>query len=455
MSLFSSDTGMPFSEEEGKDITPIASEIEQEAQRRREKKQTAAKRPKTYAVPANIERREEVRQPEGFDPETMVKIGEDVQEVLEYTPCSFWVKRTVYPIYKKKEETPQSLSTTILQAELEANILPDCIAGSSLLAQIVVDKFEHHLPEYRQQKRFKSCGMTLNTSSINRWVHHLADKLYPLYHWQVQLVLASDYVQVDESTLAISDRKNKTRKGYIWIVRSASSPGVFFYYNKGSRAAEVPLSLLINFKGALQADGYKAYNIFEGKKDILLLGCLAHVRRKFENALQAGYDAASKALYYIGLLYELEANLKEREADAQEVLRERKEKAYPIIQIFEEWMVQTFNDTHPKSSLGAAISYAFTMLPRIARYTSDARFHIDNNLVENAVRPLALGRKNYLFAANDAGAEDNALFYTLIGSCHQAGVDPHQWLVDVLPRIDQYQGQDIAKLLPVNWKPKK
>jgi hypothetical protein len=171
---------------------------------------------------------------------------------------------------------------------------------------------------------------------------------------------------------------------------------------------------------------------------------MAHVRRKFENALTTTPEA-KPALDYIALLYMLEGNLRAEGADWEQIRREREEKAYPILQQMEAWMKQAFNSCTPKSPLGKAISYAFGMWPRISRYCKEGYYQIDNNGVENAIRPLVVGRKNYLFSGNDSGAEDNCIFYTLLGSCLQAGVDPHTWLTSTLEKIPTLQ-------TPINWE---
>ena len=358
-------------------------------------------------------------------------------------PSRFWVERTVRPVYKVKQ-AEQTLSTTIVQAPAKPVILPGCIAGESLLSQIIVDKFLYHLPEYRQAKRFKELEVEIPTSSINRWVHALADKLYGLYAAQMERVLSGHYIQVDETTHPITDRPGSARKGYIWAVRSVLFPGVFFYYDKGSRSQDVVLKMLKDYKGALQTDGYAAYSIYEEKEGVLPLGCMAHVRRKFEHAL-ATTPEAKPALDYIALLYMLEGNLKAEGADEEQIRREREEKAYPILQQMEAWMDRANNSCTPKSPLGKAISYAFGMWPRISRYCKEGYFEIDNNGVENAIRPLVVGRKNYLFSGNDSGAEDNCVFYTLLGSCQQAGIDPHKWLTSTLEKIPTLQA-------PINWE---
>lgn len=444
LSLFNSQQGKESLEQETPEMMSLVEEITQKAEKRRKtKREEAVSKKRSYKIPVDIERRETIVNPENVDVSGMIKIGEDVSERLMLDKAKFWVERTVRPIYKRQNEK-QAIATTIVQAPLKASILPGCMAGESLLSQIIVDKFLYHIPEYRQAKRFKELGVDVTTSSINRWVHNVADILFPLYVTQMERVLSTNYIQVDETTHKITDRAGSARKGYIWAVRSVLFPGIFFHYHKGSRSQEVILKLLKDYRGALQTDGYAAYSIYEEKRGVLPLGCMAHVRRKFENALITTPEA-QKALDYIALLYMLEGNLKAEEADHEQIRKERELKAYPILQQMESWMKQTYNSCTPKSPIGKAISYAFGMWPRISRYCKEGSFEIDNNGVENAIRPIALGRKNYLFSGNDSGAEDNCIFYTLLGSCLQADVEPNGWLASTLKKIPTLE-------TPINWE---
>ena len=444
LSLFDAEQGAPSIEMETPELISLVDDIKQKAEKRRNtKKELSVTQKRSYKIPADIERRETILNPENVDTSIMIKIGEDVTERLMLDQAKFWVERTVRPVYKMKQEK-DALSTTIVQAPLKPTILPGSMVGESVISQVILDKFLYHIPENRQAKRFKPLGMDITTSRINRWVHGVADRLYPLYIAQMKRILSADYIQVDETTHSITDRPGSARKGYTWVVRSVKFPGVFFHYDKGSRSQEVILKLLKDYKGALQTDGYAAYSIYEEKQGVLPLGCMAHVRRKFENALVTTPEA-QKALDYIALLYMLEGNLKAEEASYEQIRKEREQKAYPILQQMECWMKQTYNTCTPKSPLGKAISYAFGMWPRISRYCKEGYYQIDNNGVENAIRPIALGRKNYLFSGNNNGAEDNCIFYTLIGSCLQAGIDPHQWLTSTLEKIPTLE-------TPVNWE---
>ena len=444
LSLFDAKQGMQDLKVETPELTSLIEDIKQKAEiRRKTKKKLSVTQKRSYKIPADIERRETILNPENVDTSDLIKIGEDVTERLMLDKAKFWVERTVRPVYKVKQEK-DAVSTIIVQAPLKPTILPGSMVGESVISQVILDKFLYHIPENRQAKRFKPLGMDITTSRINRWVHGVADKLYPLYFAQVKRILSAHYIQVDETTHSITDRPGSARKGYTWVVRSVKFPGVFFHYDKGSRSQEVILKLLKDYKGALQTDGYAAYSIYEEKQGVLPLGCMAHVRRKFENALVTT-PQAQKALDYIALLYMLEGNLEAEKADYEQIRKEREQKAYPILQQMESWMKQTYNSCTPKSPLGKAISYAFGMWPRISRYCKEGYYQIDNNGVENAIRPIALGRKNYLFSGNNSGAEDNCIFYTLIGSCLQAGIDPYKWLVSTLEKIPTLE-------TPIKWE---
>lgn len=440
-------------ERDSPNLKSIETQINSEAEERRKRVQLARKDnsvKRTYKLPLDLRREETVIKPEGVDTTNLIKIGEDISEILMLRKSEFWVKRIIRPVYKAKEDK-DSTTTTIHQAPIAKQVLPGVMVDSSVFSQIIVDKFQHHLPEYRQASRFKSYGIDISTSSINRWVHSLADKLYLLYKLQVESILQSDYIQVDETTLKIADKPGKCRTGYVWAVRDAINKGVFFYYSSGSRTQAIVLSLLRNYRGALQTDGYEAYSIYESKQGVLPLACMAHVRRKFENALATNPEAQI-ALDFIALLYRLEHNLQEKGADIETIRQERETKAYPILQEMERWMQTTYYKYPPKDKLSEAIKYAFGMWIRVSRYTKDGRFDIDNNAIERAIRPIAIGRKNYLFAKNNKSAEDYSIFYTLIATCIEYKIDPLHYFNTILPKItDETPISELENLLPKNF----
>ena len=407
------------------------------------------KKPVREAIPDHLRREVVVIEPENI-PEGAVRIGEEVTEKMEYKPGEVYVLRTERPKYALPK------GEGIIIAELPTQVLPKGNAGATLLAFLLVSKYQDHLPFYRILEMFKRMKVNLAASTVNDWAFMVIDSLLrPLYETLKKEVLSCDYINIDESTIPVMDRDKPggTKKGYFWIVRSPGQNQLFFHYDKGSRAQRVVVDLLKSFKGAVQSDGYGAYDIYENKKDVMLLGCMAHARRKFEQALGNDPQRAKYALTVIQELYAIEREAKEKGMDSQQVRLLREERSYPILQGFEKWLVENTNKVLPKSQIGQAILYTYNIFPRLARYVTHGGYSIDNNAAENGIRPLALGRKNYLFCGNDQSAERTAIIYSLLGSCKLAGLNPMDWLTDVLKRIPDHSGQRLSELLPHNWKP--
>ena len=261
---------------------------------------------------------------------------------------------------------------------------------------------------------------------------------------------------MDESTIPVIDNeKRKTRKGYMWCVRDVLGGSVFFHYDLGSRSSRTAMTLLKDFRGAIQSDGYEVYEKFDGLEDKTMLGCWAHARRKFVEAMGENGTLASEALVYIGDLYHVETLAKEAGMSPEGRMTLRKEKAYPQIRKFEEWIEAKYPYTTDGSLLRKAMEYTYKRLPKLAMYVNDGNWLIDNNLVENAIRPLALGRKNYLFCGNDASAVRASMMYSFIATCMANDIDPRSWFEDVIRRIPEYEygEMDVSTLLPQHWSP--
>ncbi len=395
----------------------------------------------------HLERKDEIVEPEAI-PEGSKRIGEEVTELLEYKPGEFYIRRIIRPKYALPNEEG------VIIGDLPSLPLPRSNAGSSTLAQLLVGKYQDHLPLHRQMGIFSRSGVHLKASTVSDWVHGAIELLEPLYDTLRKRVLGCDYIQVDESTIPVldKDKPRATKKGYHWVVRSPELNSLFFHYDKGSRAQRVVVELLKDFKGAVQSDGYGAYNIYENKEGVLLLGCWAHARRKFEQALKNDPARAEYALKVIQRLYVYERDWTEQGLPPDEVSALRKERSYPIIREFERWLVDNHPKVLPSSLIGKAISYTYTIYPRLARYVVDGSYRIDNNLAENAVRPLAVGRKNYLFCRNHDSARRTAIIYSLLGTCKLWGVNPTEWLTDVLNRIQDQSILRLDELLPHKWK---
>lgn len=327
--------------------------------------------------------------------------------------------------------------------------------AADLLSQMAADKFVHHLPEHRQARRLAQQGATIPTSTLNDWMHRMADRLHPLYETLCEAVRHSDYLQVDEVPWRVADRPGRCRMGYAWQFRDASpgARGLYFYYLRGSRAGEIPRAQLRDFHGAVQTDGYKVYDFFEDRAGVTLLGRMAHVRRKFTDAQDSDPGRAGAALRHIALLYELEDNLRSRGAPPDEVAAERRGKGLPILAALDSWAEAAAEECDPGGPLYKALVYLRGMMPRLRRYALDGRYQIDNNAVERGQRPTVLGRKNFLFSKNDRGAEDNATFYSLLGSREMLGVNPQRRLEHVLDHLpDDAEEEVLERLLPHNFK---
>lgn len=404
----------------------------------------------TYGLPV----RKSVLYPEGIDPDDYEVIGHDRTTTIHYLPPQMWVEEIDIPVLRARNDKGQ-FTPEIIQAQRPRSVIGGGHVAADLLAALIDNKFNHHLPEYRQVRMFSELGLKLPASTVNRWVHATANALYPLYESQREAVMAGGYTQIDEVVWRIADRPGgPCRKGYAWQFRDVSRycRGAFFYYHKGSRAGEIPRTQLRGYQGVIQNDGYKVYNEFENVPGITVLACMAHVRRKFVDS-QKSNPLACEAVKYIATLYALEENLRTAGATPEEIRSERQRLAVPILDGIETWMRAVLPTCTPGEPLAGAIKYALPLWDRIKRYTENGEYLIDNNPVERGQRPSALGRKNFLFSQNDRGAEDNAIFYTFMVSCDILGVNHYQWLKHTLENIrPDMEEEDLIKLLPYNFK---
>lgn len=409
--------------------------------------QSAKKHPVRKPLPDHLERRQEIIEPSPLPPAGSKCIGQEITEVLEYIPGQLYVRQIIRKKYALKE------GEGVIIGELPSLTLPKSNAGASLLAQLLVSKYQDHLPFYRQLEMFKRSGIQLAASTVNDWCSSAIQLLEPLYEHLRKQVLACDYIQIDESTIPVvdKDKPGATRKGYHWLVRSPQENKLFFHYDKGSRGKHVVVELLKDFKGAVQSDGYGVYEMYEKKEGVLLLGCWAHARRKFEQALANDPPRAEYAIKQIQRLYQLERQATENDLTIEQVQTIRKEESYPILRDFEKWIDLNYPQVLPSSKIGTAMSYTYGIYQRLVRYVVDGRYRIDNNLAENAIRPLALGRKNYMFCLNHQAAERTAMIYSLLGTCKICGVNPVVWLTDVLNRISDHSILKLDELLPDKW----
>ncbi|MEO6289417.1 MAG: IS66 family transposase [Ginsengibacter sp.] len=397
-------------------------------------------------LPEHLERKEIIIEPAGLT-EGCKKIGEEITEELEYEPGKLFVNRYVRPKYARPN------NEGIIIAPMADRPLPKAIVGPGLLAQIIIDKYVDHLPLYRQMERFKREGINIPYSSIGDWVKNGCTLIDPLYESLKKLVLQSNYLHADESPIKVldKDKKGSTHRGYYWVYHNSIEGLVLFNYQEG-RGREGPREMLKDFKGHLQTDGYAVHDFFKDSKDITVLHCMAHARRMFYEAKDNDKAIAEYALEQIGLLYNIERKAKQH-LPTDQLLRLRQAEAVPILESLGKWMKETYVKTLPKSAIGKALGYSIARWPELMLYATDGKLNIDNNPVENSIRPIAIGRKNYLFAGSHEAAKRSAMLYSMMGTCKLHGVNPFLWLRDILQRIAAHPINKIDELLPHNWQP--
>jgi len=379
-----------------------------------------------------------------------VKIGEEISEVLEIQEQKLFVKRYVRPKYLLKTAE----QTLFLIAPLAAQPIAKCIAGPGLLAQIVIDKYVDALPLYRQMQRFERVGVALPYATITDWVRQVCELIAPLYEAHKRQVLATHYLHADETGIKVLDNKKKggSHRGFFWVYHNSLERVVLFDYQPG-RGAEHPTGRLKDFSGYLQVDGYEAYGHLDGQHGIILMNCMAHGRRKFAEAASNDQARADYALGQIQQLYAIERDCAERKLSFDQIKEERQQRAAPILEHMKGWLTDAYRQVLPQSAIGKAIAYNLARWDRLSIYITDGRLKIDNNPVENAIRGPVIGRKNYLFAGSHEGAGRSAMLYSLMGTCTMHGINPFEWLKDVLIRIPDHPINRIEELLPQHSSP--
>lgn len=389
-----------------------------------------------------------------LEPDTDVtglkKIGDEVSEVLDYIPGELYVKQYIRPKYVQPLDETRN---TVITASLPGRIMEKCMIGEGLAAQIIVDKYMDHLPLHRLLQRLSRAGVTIAQSTMTDLVKQVLNHLLSLYEAHKRLLLQSDYLHADETPLPVLDenKKGTTHQGYYWVYHNSKEKMVLFDYRPG-RGREGPDDILKDFKGYLQTDGYIAYEGFDRRPGITLLHCMAHARRKFTDALQSDKARAEYALTLFQQLYAIERRIKDEALTGDAVLQLRQQEAVPVLNALKQWMTEAYPKVLPKSPVGQAISYCLPRWDKLCIYTTNAQLLIDNNPVENAIRPVAIGRKNYLFAGSHEAAQRAAMIYSLFATCRLHQINPYTWLKDVLERMHLYTTSNIAQLLPQNWK---
>ena len=414
----------------------------------------AKSKPKRKPLPADLPREEEVLSPgeSCADCGGALKIlGEDITEELEYVPGRFVVKRFVRPRMACR------CCEKIVQAPLPSRPIERGRPGSGLLAHVLVSKYADHLPLYRQSRIFERDGLELNRSTLAGWVGRSAALLEPLADAVGRHVLAGRAIFADDTPLKLqTPGSGKCKTARIWTyVRderpwSGVDPPAAWYRFSSDRKGEHPSNHLATYSGWMHADGYAGFNELYRGGEIREVACMAHIRRKFVDVFRAeGSAIAEEAIKRIAKLYAVE-----KEARGQppvDRVQLRQEKARPVFEALEIWLAEQLRKISGKSELAKVIRYALTRMKKLRPYLEHGELEIDNNPAERAVKPVAIGRKNYLFAGSEGGGKSAAILYSLIETANLNGIDPQAWLTDVLNRIADHKINRIDELLPWNF----
>lgn len=422
-------------------------------------------------LPENLPVEVEHIYPENYQAEKdlLVEIGQEITEELEVVPTRFYIKRYIRHkfAYRKKAHSKDKQSEPkegeangetetkegVVIGELPSRVIDKGIPGASVLSMVLCDKYLDHLPLYRQRQRFARDGIEIPSSTLEGWVRQAAERLEPLYELLKFRTQSKGYLQVDETPIKVQDRDKKKacHQGYYWVYYSPIDGSVLFDYHP-TRSKEAPRPMLESFKGYLQTDGYGVYRDYGKQKDVVHLACWAHARREFERALDNDEVQAKHALELIQKLYAVERKAKEAGLSPEDIKALRLNDSLPVINELGKWIAGEIKHTLPKSRIGKAMAYSLDRWDQLSAYLYDGILEIDNNPVENAIRPVALGRKNYLFAGSHEAAQRAAMVYSLLATCKKQGINPFEWLQYVLTHIMDINHKQLSTLLPQQYK---
>lgn len=323
------------------------------------------------------------------------------------------------------------------------------------MAHIITSKFSDHLPLNRLEGIFKRNGVDINVSTMCDCVGKCADLVEPLVKRMHEKILQSPKINTDDTKIPVKNKNHKgsTYNGYLWAYIDDKKNVVFDFTPNRSRNG--PINFLGNYSGFVQADAYSGYDEFFRKGKATEVGCNAHARRKFEEALDSDPVRAARIMVLWGKLYEIEKRAKDEEFDSTQLLKARQNEALPIFDEIMSVLKEYKDQVLPRSPMGKAINYSLNQWDALLRYTSNPMLTIDNNLSERTLRMVVLGRRNYLFAGSEAGAQRAAIIYSLVASCKLNGHDPFAYFDDVLRKVSIHPAERIDELLPCNWKPPK
>jgi transposase len=439
-----------------KEVGQLNEKQEKAAEQRRRAPRTASR----MVLPEHLEREEVIIDPAG-DLDDYQLIGEEVTEVLVMVPTTFKVQRIIRRKWALRNNNNQDTEQKgVLIAPIPSRTVKRGLFDESVLAHLLISKYVDHLPLYRQKKIFEREGIKIPASTLTDNTAAACQSLKPIYNSLRREVLANLYLQADETGIKVlqSEKKGACHLGYYWCYHAPVDGLVLFDYQPG-RGQEGPKKLLKDFTGVLQSDGYAVYqSLFKNSEKVTQLFCMSHIRRKFDEAVSYDQKRATYAVEQIARLYKIEKDIR-ASAEASPTLTEnqiveiRREQASPILDEIKQWMLEEYPKVTPGSPIGKALSYALSLWDNMFYYTLHGHLHIDNNAIENAIRPIALGRKNYLFAGTHQTAQNAAMIYSLFATCKKHEINPQTWLLDVLRKLNDpdYEGK-FSDLLPHRWK---
>ena len=390
-------------------------------------------------IPLKLEEVADLKEGEDYE-----VIGEKVTHRLAQRPASYVVLKYVRPVVKLK-------SSKVVSHPAPSGVFDRSFADVSLVAGILVDKFQYHLPLYRQHQRLAAGGITISRQTLTNFVARAADLLAPVYYAQLSSILQSKVLAMDETPIKAGQAsKGKLHQGFFWPLYGDKDEVAFPY--GATRALTQAQEILGEFAGTLVTDGYGVYSRYTSKvTGVSHATCWAHTRRKFIEAESSDPRRCQKALEYIRLLYEIEESVRDRES--ADILRARRERSLPVVEEFFEWLGTELTDLTilPSSPFSKAASYAIERKDSLSVYLSDPAVPIDTNHLERALRPIPMGRKNWLFCWTEVGAEYVGKIQSLLVTCRLHGINPYTYFVDVLQRISTTKASDVADLTPIRW----
>ena len=391
--------------------------------------------------------------------ETMTEIGKEVVRTLKIVPAQTIVKEDIYYTYACRNCEKNDIETPVVQAPREKNIIPGGFATPEAIAHIMTQKFVMASPLYRQEQELKRMGIGLSRQTMSNWILRASeDYLAPVYRMLREELLKHDVLHADETRLQVLHEPGKTpqSESYMWLYRTSGDtdkPVVLFEYQPG-RGAQYPAAFLKDFQGCLHADGYAVY---QKLPNVTLSICWAHARRKFDEAVKsqpksrAKGSPASQGLAYCDLLFRIEDSLAEE--NAEERLKQRQKQAKPVLDAMFAWANLQKDKTAPKSAFGKALTFLINQWPYLTNYLKDGRLELSNNRAERSIKPFVMGRKNWLFANAQAGAQSSAVIYSLIETAMENKLDPYRyltWLLKTANTADLTDEQTVKRLLPWN-----